>query len=413
MLERIQQKVAAGERLGEQELAALQSAARERGGPELRTAVAQALINADAVHEALPLLESARRDYPQSLGVHLALGRALVSLERWKEAEAPLRRALELNPGDPEPLKALAVVHLRRAEWRAARHCVEQALEKDPLDDEALLLLQEVQRLAPADLAGPASEAEFSRALLEELQHRSTPHLVQKGQLLVRTGRQVARLALDDLHHDYLQGGRPLHEAVAHVAQELAERTLGLPPGKLPLLARALPVLRDSSFLDRGEGAARREGPAGLWVFYAIDDPELVRYVPQGALEGLHLPLETLDEAAWRNLEARQAEVRALELEQGALRLSATPTELWGLAHGDGHDAARLLTPSHQQALAAKAGEGPLRVYLGLRTLVIACRADDAVAVAKLDGLEAARDGIAGAWRLENGRLTALPDWDL
>ena len=105
--------------------------------------------------------------------------------------------------------------------------------------------------------------------------------------------------------------------------------------------------------------------------------------------------------------------MRALELEQGALRLSATPTGLWALAHGDGHDAARLLTVSHQAALERAAGTGPLRVYLGLRELVLACREDDAISVAKLEGLDAAREGIVGAWRLHEGKLTALPEWDL
>jgi isoquinoline 1-oxidoreductase beta subunit len=102
-----------------------------------------------------------------------------------------------------------------------------------------------------------------------------------------------------------------------------------------------------------------------------------------------------------------------LEREQGALRLSATPTGLWALAHGDGHDAARLLTVSHQAALERAAGTGPLRVYLGLRELVLACREDDVISVAKLEGLDAAREGILGAWRLHEGKLTPLPEWDL
>ena len=86
---------------------------------------------------------------------------------------------------------------------------------------------------------------------------------------------------------------------------------------------------------------------------------------------------------------------------------------MWALAHGDGHDAARLLTVSHQAAIAKTCGPGPLRVYLGLRELVLFCREDDATSVKKLEGLDAAREGIVGAWRLLDGKLTSLPEWDL
>jgi hypothetical protein len=137
-----------------------------------------------------------------------------------------------------------------------------------------------------------------------------------------------------------------------------------------------------------------------------------VLYVPEGLLPGYRVSLEELDEAAWKNLEARPTEVRALELEQGALRLSATPTGLWALAHGDGHDAARLLTVSHQAAIEKVAGRGPLRVYLGLRELVLLCREDDTSAVKKLEGLDAAREDIVGTWRLHDGKLSALPEWE-
>ncbi len=413
-LERIREKVWNGEVLTAAELEALERAAVREGGPVWRTTVAQAFINADAATQAIPILEAVRRDYPTERQAHLALGRALVSLERWAEAEGPLREALALNPGDPEPIKALATLALRRGEWAKARALVREVLEVDPLDDEARLLWGEVERLAPGEVMGALTLEAFTQALLERLQAQSTPHLVNKGQLAIRLGRGgVARFELEGLFADALRLERPLPEAVALLARDFAERSLGLPAGRLQLLARVLPVLRDSAFLERGEGGAHREGPAGLWFFFAVDDPEVVLYVPEGLVAAHRLTLEQLDEAAWKNLEARPTEVRAIELEDGALRLAQAPTGLWALAHGDGHDAARLLTASHQAALERVAGPGPLRVYLGLRELVLACRDDDAATVKKLDGLDAAREGIRGAWRLEGGRLTALPEWDL
>ncbi len=413
-LDRIREKVWNGEVLSDLELRELERAAQREGGPIWRTTVAQALINADAITQAIPILEAVRRDFPGEIQAHLALGRALISQEKWTEAEAPLKRALELNPGDPEPTKALATLALRRGEWSRAKAWVDEVLRVDPLDSEARLLQAEIERLAPGELDEAPSLDAFTRTLVERLKAQSTPHLVARGQLTIRLGRGgLARFDLPALFSDAMRLGRPLPEAADLLARDFAERSLGLPTGRLQLLAKVLPVVRDSAFLERGQGAARREGPAGLWFFFAVDDPEVVLYVPEGLLAAYRISLEQLDEAAWKNLEARHTEARALELEQGALKLSTVTTGLWALAHGDGHDAARLLTISHQAAIEKTCGRGPLRVYLGLRELVLFCREDDVASVNKLDGLEAAREGIAGSWRLHEGRLTSLPEWDL
>ena len=414
-LDRIREKVWNGEVLSDFELKELERAAQREGGPIWRTTVAQALINADAINQAIPILEAVRRDFPGEIQAHLALGRALISLEKWNEAESPLKRALELNPGDPEPTKALATIAMRRGEFPRAKAWIDEILRVDPLDEEAQLLHAELERLAPGEVVeGTPGLDRFTRALVDRLKAQSTPHLVARGQLSIRLGRGgVARFDLPVLFADFARTGRSLAESVELLARDFAERSLGIPAGRLQLLARVLPVVRDSAFLERGEGASRREGPAGLWFFYAADDPEVVLYVPEGLLAAYRTTLEQLDESAWKNLEARPTEVRALELEQGALRLSATRTGLWALAHGDGHDAARLLTSSHQAAIEKTCGRGPLRVYLGLRELVLFCREDEVDAVKKLEGLDAAREGIVGAWRLFEGKLTALPEWDL
>jgi tetratricopeptide (TPR) repeat protein len=410
-LERIQKKVESGERLDDAEFAALERAAREAGSPVLRTAVAQALINADEVVEAVRLLEAARRDFPTNLHVHLAFGRAAASLERWSDAERALHEALALQPDDPEVLTALAVVALRRGERTRARALIDDVLSRDPFHAEAQLLASEL-KAQPPTLDLQPSRDDFVHALLDQLKRQSTPHLMQKQQLLVRLSRKgIARLDVEALYQDFLESGRALDEGVQSVGREIAEKALAVPGGKLQFLSRVLPVVRDSSFLERAEGAVRREGPAGLWIFYAVEDPEAVLYVPQGLLDAHRMAVEQLDSVAWKNLDARPAEVRAIELEQGALRLSSTPTGLWCIAHGDGHDGARLLTPAHQAAMEKAAGPGPFRVYLGLRELVLFCRIGDPVNAAKLEGLDAARDGIAGGWRLDDGRLTQVSDW--
>ncbi|MBM4784222.1 MAG: tetratricopeptide repeat protein [Archangiaceae bacterium] len=410
-IERIQKKVEAGEKLEDSEFEALKHAATQAGSPQLRTAVAQALLNADAVIEALQLLETLKRDFPTNMHVHLAIGRAAISQEKWGDAEAALLEGLRLQPDDPEILTALAVVALRRGERSRARALVDDVLSRDPFHAEAQLLAGELRQTATVS-EFKASKDDFVHALLDQLKRQSTPHLVQKGQLLVRLSRKgIARLDLDALYEDFNDSGRSLDEGVSSVGKEIAEKALALPGGRLQFLARVLPVLRDSSFLERSEGAVRREGPAGLWIFYAVEDPESVLYVPQGLLDAHRMGVDQLDGVAWKNLDARPAEVRAIELEQGALRLSPKPTGLWCIAHGDGHDGARLLTPAHQAAMEKAAGPDPFRVYLGLRELVLFCREGDPINSGKLEGLDAARDGIAGAWRLHDGKLTQLSDW--
>src|SRR6185369_10187692 len=128
------------------------------------------------------------------------------------------------------------------------------------------------------------------------------------------------------------------------------------------------------------------EGPAGLWVFYVLEDPELVRYVPEKALETHLVSLDDLDAAAWKRLDAIPTPVRSIALESGQLRLSASPTGLFALAAADGHDAARMLTPKQQALVREAAGEGPLRVYLGLRELVLFCPDDGGATHAQLEG---------------------------
>lgn len=405
---RIQDKVASGEALDRAEFSTLEQAASSSDGPSLRTALGQALINAGETESATELLEGLCRQYPTHVEAHLALGRALVCREKWGDAERVLERAHRMNRMDPEPLKALAVADMRRGELRRARARVDDALELDPFDVEALQLLGELEAQLPGGFDVRDSLDEFARALTTQLRRQSTPHRLQRDVLLVRVGDRVARLSIEALHDDYRASGRPLAEAVELIGAELAERSLGLPPERGELLARVFPVLRGGGFLDRGVGSVRREAPGGLWHFYVIDDPHLVRYVPEGILESHGVTLDELDEAAWKNLHLRPAEIRALEVAQGTFRVADEPTGLWALAEGDGYDCARLLTSHHQAALEQLSGSRRWRVYLGLRELALVCREDDAVALGRLESLDAARDGIAGAWSLADGRLAPL-----
>jgi tetratricopeptide (TPR) repeat protein len=407
---RLMAKVADGDVLEDSELAALDAASRVAPGSTLRVAFAQALLNADQADRALVLLTPMRRDFPNDVQVLLALSRALLALERWALAEEALKELLAHNGDDPEALVGLAALAMRRGELERARAYVKQALEVDPIHGEAQMLDAELLHQG-LEGAGETRD-DFVQALVAQLAVQSTPHLLQSKHLVVRLGQGgVARLDLESLYAEHEASGRPLARTVGALGKELAERALGLPQGREGLLTQVLPVLRDERFLERAVGSARREGPAGLWVFYVLEDRELVRYVPEAALASHGVTLDDIDAAAWKRLDTVPTPLRPIALEDGKLRLTEERTGLWAIAAADGHDAARVLTPRQQALIREAVGSGPLRLYFGLRELVLACRDDDAVMRGQLDGLQATREGIQGAYRLEGTRLVSISEW--
>jgi tetratricopeptide (TPR) repeat protein len=143
-LERIRRRVEAGDELSSDEMRRLERAAQE-GEPVLRLAVAHALSNSGDDRAALALLEILSRERPRDLSVRLGRARALVGLERWNEAEAELKLALAIQPEDPEALKSLALLALRRGEPRRADVLVSDALRIDPFDAESRLVREELR----------------------------------------------------------------------------------------------------------------------------------------------------------------------------------------------------------------------------------------------------------------------------
>ncbi|MFL5358285.1 tetratricopeptide repeat protein [Archangium sp.] len=411
-LEALRRKVEAGEPLSDAELEALSDAARDTPGPTLRLAVAHALVNAGAEREALRLLEALRRDFPRDVQVRLGLARALLGLERTGDAEAALYEALVLNPGDPEALKVLAVLALRRGELARARAYVADILQKDPFDSEARLLQAELEGVdmpPPPPSAPPpqvqALRPEFTAALLAALHRAGVVCRRQGRDLLVKLASgEVGRVDVGSLYAAYRDGTQELSAYVAG----LVERLRGLSGLTLEAGAverRVRPVLRPGGFEAQAVGALHRPGPAGLEVFYVLEDPELVHYVPEAALGQLGLSAEAVDARAWSNLEVLPAPVRPVVLDEGQVVLAESFSGLWAVAGGDGYDAARLLTEEQRRRLVLHAGEGPLRIHLGRREFALVCRESDAAACGSLARLGPAPDGIEGLFRLGDGGL--------
>ncbi|SEU26708.1 tetratricopeptide repeat protein [Stigmatella erecta] len=412
-LESLRRKVEAGERLSAAELDALRGAAQGSAGPTLWLAVAHALINAEANREALPLLERLRKDFPKDLQVRLGRARALLGLERYGDAEAALGEALALSPGDPEALKVLAVLAMRRGENARAQAHVAQVLERDPFDTEARLLKEELETgalPAPPLAEEQVLRPEFNAALAAALRRAGVAFRLQGRDVLVKqAGGEVARVDVASLFAAYGGSRQALAAYVDGLAARLGGLGTGGPEAPEAWMARLRPVLRPAGFEAQAAGALCRPGPAGLEVFYVLEDAEYVRYLPAARLGAVGLTAEEVDRAAWRNLEAHPAVVRPAVLDRGEVRLAETFSGLWLLAEGDGYDGARLLTAEQRRRLRLHAGEVPLRVSLGRREYALVCRESDAAECEALAGLGPAPDGIAGLFRLTDEGLLAVP----
>ncbi|QSQ23107.1 tetratricopeptide repeat protein [Pyxidicoccus parkwayensis] len=409
-LERIRRKVEAGESLGDAELDLLRAEARRASGPTLRLAVAHALINAGAEREALPLLESLRRDFPRDLPVRLGLARALLGLERHGDAEALLRKVQAQEPDDPEVLKVLAVLGLRRGEADKARAYVRDALARDPFDEEARLLKEELEAADLPPLPTPREQVlrpEFTTALTAALARARVTFRRQGKDLLVKLASGgVGRVDVGSLYAAWCES--PGTEGLTAHVDALAARLAGLSSGLGTSLESGLrPVLRPADFAARAVGALHRPGPAGLEVFYVLEDADFVRYLPESALAPARLTAEAVDAAAWRNLEASPAPVQPVLIDQGEVRLAEAFSGLWAVAAGDGHDGARLLTASQRERLFQETGDEALRVSLGRRELALVCRESDATACEALERLVPSPDGIPGVFRLTTVGLSA------
>lgn len=409
-LESIRRKVEAGEALSDAELATLRDAAAGSAGPALRLAVAHALVNAGAEREALPLMEGLRRDFPKDPQVRLGLARALLGLERHGDAEEVLREALALSPGDPEAVKVLAVLALRRGEKGRAEQYVRDVLERDPFDAEARLLKEELEAVE-LPVHAPAEEQvlrpEFNAALAAALRRAEVQFRLQGRDVLVKLASgEVARVNVGSLYAAYHGGKQGLTAYVEKLAAQLGGMSTGLGEDASSLEHRVLPVLRPGGFEAQAVGALHRAGPAGLEVFYVLEDPEYVRYLPESALKSAGLAVEVVDSAAWRNLEAHPAPVRPVVVDRGVVHLAETFSGLWVVAGGDGHDAARLLTIEQRRRLELQMGEGPLRVNLGWREFALVCRESDAAECEALAKLGYAPDGIPGLFRLTGDSLS-------
>jgi hypothetical protein len=396
-------KVERGDVLSGDEFAQLEAAAVRE--PGLRLAVVHALLNAEQVPQALARLAPLRREAPRRKDIQLAYVRALVLKEDWAQADTLLKEAFAADPSDPEILKALAVLALRKHEFVLAKKLVRDVRRADPLDEEARLLEAELDSVDVTVPPNPPPSLEQFAAALEQGLRAEGLAPVRRGDQLFLPGRtrRLARLLLQPLYEDFVREGRPLERFVQEFARHLAEDARAAATDRAQLLSALRPVLRAEGFELQARGAARRALGEGLQLFYVLDDPNLVRYVPEGLARTLGLEGAGLHERALLNLEGSPCALTPVKRTgEGFVPTPDAKTGLYALWHGDGYDGARLLVTAVRARLRERCGPGALRVWLGARELVVVAAGGEASQLARAPIL----DGIAGDWRLtDDGRL--------
>jgi len=188
-------------------------------------------------------------------------GQALAALGRLDEARAELARAAALDPGNPTPCVARAVVHVRLGDAAAARGDLDEALRRDPDHAEALH-----NRAALAKRAGDVAAA---AADLERLVARRPAFARAQFELA------AARLTLGDV-----AGALAALEAVvARDPQDLDARILR----GLALVAAGR---RAAALRSLAGAAGRRDDAAVFLAACGGESPRLDEVAGAGSWEG-------------------------------------------------------------------------------------------------------------------------------
>ena len=128
-------------RSSEVEVALDRAPVLESEDARIQRAAGNLLLRAGLLNQArAKFLLSTRLD-PGDAEAHLDLGVAWTMQARYPEAEASLRKALELSPGNGEVWKNLGRLHLRRKETVAGVEAYSKAMELLPEDPECLVLV--------------------------------------------------------------------------------------------------------------------------------------------------------------------------------------------------------------------------------------------------------------------------------
>jgi predicted Zn-dependent protease len=132
------------------------------GDPNIETALAEALVRANDLAEALPLLDRLAREHPQDPGILFMYGDALLLSQRIDEATALLGRAVQADPRALGPRASLGRAYVLAGRFEAALPHLQAAAAEDADGDVHYQLARAYQALQRMDEA-KAAMAEYQK----------------------------------------------------------------------------------------------------------------------------------------------------------------------------------------------------------------------------------------------------------
>lgn len=170
----------------------------EGGGGHTTLDLAREHRERGELHQAVEVLEAARRETPDDVAVLIELGATLVVAGRPVDAEKELRRALRLAPDQPDAHHHLGVLLFKRGLYRPAVTALQRAVDLDDANGEAYFYLGEgLNQLGDVDEALIALEravqfqpgnarAYFTMGILYDRKH-----LRQEATAMYRKAREL------------------------------------------------------------------------------------------------------------------------------------------------------------------------------------------------------------------------------
>ena len=134
------------------------------------TAIVNVLLAQGKAERAVTRINQALQDFPNGFTPHLLLGEVYGQQKKYGEAEAQLRKAIEINRKAPRPYWVLSNLSLARGDTKAALEVLQQGVDASPGDRGLLQALAETyQKVGDNDKAIAVYENILKKAPTDDL----------------------------------------------------------------------------------------------------------------------------------------------------------------------------------------------------------------------------------------------------
>src|SRR5689334_21753499 len=137
------------------ELAVREEAYRKNPRSEACVALADAYCALNRFGDAAELCQKGLLQMPDSVPARLALGRAFVGMQQWKEAQTELLKVVKLDRSSVEGFRLLGEALMRRSDFERALPILQHAQNLAPADARVLQMLKRAREGRGLDPPGP------------------------------------------------------------------------------------------------------------------------------------------------------------------------------------------------------------------------------------------------------------------